>query len=426
MTNKMPPINLPALFAQMGDWKYYCTIMRLGDIAKRISYAKEISEVRPGKQLSDLIQRALTEGRAPEIGNYLIGNKDRFFNSLVVAIYEGDPTWLEFDVSPTQTSPVTGDVPEWATHAFGFLHLSGEEKMFAIDGQHRLAGIVNATDRKPDLEDDRISVLVVSHKATDVGRRRTRKLFTTLNRSAIPVNKSEIIALDESDTAAIITRRLVEEHRFFNNGQVLAKYGAANLSATDSDYFVTIIKLYDLVGYVLGRILNRFSREQLVRMKYVRPSDTQLERYYADVTSFFETFIKAIPELKEYFSAEGAKARAVIKRERHENGNLLFRAVGLETFNRVINYIQEDEGGWKAAIKAVVLLPKNVTDPPYRDVLYDTAAEKLVLGRTRLVTSLLLHMLGYEQIDKDVLRERYAVALGKDVSETRLPRRITR
>jgi DNA sulfur modification protein DndB len=421
-----PPINLPALFAQMGDWKYYSTIMRLGDVAKRISFAEKVNELRPGKQLSDLIQRALTEGRAPEIGNYLIGNKDRFFNSLVVAIYEGDPTWLEFDVNPTQQRPVTGDIPEWALHAFGFLHLSGDETMFAVDGQHRLAGIVNAVSRKPELSDDRVNVLVVSHKVTDVGRRRTRKLFTTLNRSAIPVNKSEIIALDESDTAAIITRRLVEEHPYFSRGQVLAKYGAANLSATDSEHFVTIIKLYDLVSYVIGRILNRFSRDQLVRMKYVRPSDAQLDRFYAEASDFFETFFKAIPELKEYFTAEGAKARAVIKRERHQNGNVLFRAVGLETFNRVLNYSQEDEGGWKAAIKAVVLLPRNVTDVPYRDVLYDVAAGKLVLGRTRLVTSLLLHMLGYEQIDKHILRERYAVALGKDVSETRLPRRLAR
>lgn len=40
------PINLPALFAQMGDWKYYSTIMRLGDIDDRISYADKINEVR--------------------------------------------------------------------------------------------------------------------------------------------------------------------------------------------------------------------------------------------------------------------------------------------------------------------------------------------------------------------------------------------
>jgi DNA sulfur modification protein DndB len=424
MTNG--PINLPALFAQMGDWKYYSTIMRLADIKGRISFAEKIGEVRPGKQLSDLIQRALVEGRAPEIGNYLIGNKDRFFNSLVVAIYGGEPTWLEFDVSPTAPQPLTGDVPDWAAHAFGFLHLSGEETMFAVDGQHRLAGIINAVARKPQLGDDRVSVIIVAHKATDLGRRRTRKLFTTLNRSAIPVNKSEIIALDESDTAAIITRRLVEEHRFFNNGQVLSRYGAANLSATDSEHFITIIKLYDLVGYVIGRVLNRFGRDQLVRMKYLRPNDADLDHYYAGTAAFFEALINAMPELKAYFAVTGAKAHAVLKQERHENLNVLYRSVGLEIFVRLLNYIQQDEGGWKKAIAAAALLPRSFTDVPFRDVLYDTSAERLVLGRTRLTTSLLLHMLDYEQIDKVLLRERYATILGKDASDTRLPRRIKR
>lgn len=381
---------------------------------------------RPGKQLSDLIQRALTEGRAPEIGSYLISNKDRFFNSLVVAVYGGDPTWLEFDVSPTQTNPTTGDVPAWATNAFGFLHLSGQETLFAIDGQHRLAGILNALKRKPELADDRISVIIVSHKTTDVGRRRTRKLFTTLNRSAIPVNKSDLIALDESDAAAIITRRLVEEHPYFSKGQVLAKYGAANLSATDSEHFLTIIKLYDLVSYILGYLTNRFDRERRTKLRYVRPKDSEMEAYYIGVKSFFETFINAIPELKRYFSAEGETAKAIIKRERHELGNILFRSVGLEVFLRVANHIQEEEGGWKAAIKALTLLPRRHSEVPYLHVLYDASAKRIVIGRTRLTIALLLHMLGYEQMDKETLRARYATALEKDLEITKLPRRIPR
>ncbi|MEH3107743.1 MAG: DGQHR domain-containing protein [Sphingomonas fennica] len=422
---KRPPINLPALFAQMGDWKYYSTVMRLGDAAERIDFAKEIAEIRAGKQLSDLIQRALTGARASEIGNYLVTNKDRFFNSLVVAVYDGEPSWLEFNVNPTQSNPLDGEIPEWAANAFGFLHLTGDEVMFAVDGQHRLAGMINAIARKPEVADDRISVLVVAHKSTDAGRRRSRKLFTTLNRSAVQVGKSEIIALDESDAAAIVTRRLVEEHPFFSNGQVLAQYGTANLSKTDSEHFVTIIKLYDLVGYVLGHIVNRLKREQILRLKFVRPTEAELEKHYADVSAFFETLIKAIPELKEYFTARGDKAKAIIKRERHDEKNVLFRSVGLEIFSRVTNYIQEDEGGWKEAIKALAKLPRHFTDTPYREVIYDITGDRIIPGRIRLVTFLLEHMLDYETpLGKDELRARYAKALQKEVADTRLPRRV--
>lgn len=422
---KKPPINLPALFAQMGDWKYYSTVMRLGDAADRIDFAKEIAEIRAGKQLSDLIQRALTGDRAAEIGEYLVTNKDRFFNSLVVAVYDGEPTWLEFNVNPTQSNPLEGEIPTWAANAFGFLHLSGDEVMFAIDGQHRLAGMINAIARKPALADDRISVLVVAHKSTDAGRRRSRKLFTTLNRSAVQVGKSEIIALDESDTAAILTRRLVEEHPYFSNGQVLAQYGTANLSKTDSEHFVTIIKLYDLVGYVLGHIVNRLKREQILRLKYVRPTEAELDRYYADVSGYFETFIRAIPELKEYFTARGDKAKAIVARERHQKRNVLFRSVGLEIFTRVANYIQEDEGGWKQAIKVIAKLPRHFTAIPYRDALYDVTGDRIVPGRIRLTTFLLEHMLGYDTpLGKDELRERYAKALQKDAAATKLPKRV--
>ena len=50
-----------------------------------------------------------------------------------------------------------------------------------------------------DLGDDEVSVIFVSHRDDAAGMRRTRALFTTLNKTAKPVNKSEIIALDESD-----------------------------------------------------------------------------------------------------------------------------------------------------------------------------------------------------------------------------------
>ncbi len=421
------PLNLPALFAQMGDWRYYSTIMRLGDAAERIGFADQINEIRPGKQLSDLIQRSLTGERASVIGNYLIKNKDRFFNSLVVAVYDGDPQWLEFNIDPTRPAPVSGEIPDWATNAFGFLHLSGDESILAIDGQHRLAGMKDAIAKKPSLANERISVLVVSHKVTDAGRRRSRKLFTTLNRSAIPVNKSEIIALDESDTAAIITRRLVEEHPHFSNGQVLARYGTANLSKTDREHFITIIKLYDLVGYILGHILDKLSREDIVKLRYVRPPDDILEEHYGNVSAFLEAFIKAIPELKSYFGARGEAAKKILVRERFERKNALFRAVGLEAFTRVISYISEDEGGWKEAVKAVALLPCRFTETPYRDVLFDVGGDKIIPGRTRLTYFLLEHMLGYETpIGKDELKERYAKALQRDVADIKLPRRLAR
>lgn len=421
------PLHLPALSAQMGDWRYYTTVMRLADAKEWIEFASDVNEVRVGHQLSDLIQRALTEGRATEIQKYLINEVDHFFNSLVVAVYGGEPEWMEFSVNPAagaRSSVATSDVPEWARSAFGYLHLSGSETLFALDGQHRLAGIKLAVATKETLADERVSVIVVSHKRSDAGRRRTRKLFTTLNKTARAVNKSEIIALDESDTGAIITRRLVEEHPFFSRGQILTKYGTANLSATDADHFMTIIKLYDVVTYLLGYVVNSLTREERIELRFVRPGDEELERHYKRVVNFLEKFIAAISELKDYFSKTGAAAKAVIRAERYANKNVLFRSVGLDVFLRITPKLVEDEESIKAAIAVLAKIPRRFTDRPYRDVLYSVSEEKIVPGRIRLTIRLLKHMLGYDDRDRTQLTKAYAEAIGEDPSETKLPRRL--
>lgn len=427
MTNG--PIHLPALSARLGDWSYYTTVMRLSDAAERIQFASDVNEVRPGRQLSDLIQRALSEGRAAEIGNYLVNEGDHFFNSLVVAVYGGDPEWMEFNVSSSPTSTAVrdiGDVGDWARSAFGFLYLAGAETLFALDGQHRLGGIKKAVSAKAAIGDEQISVIFVSHKLNTEGRKRTRKLFTTLNKTAKAVNKSEIIALDESDTAAIITRRLVEEHPFFSQGQVLVKYGTANLSKTDAEHFMTIIKFYDVVAFLLGYVVNSMTREQRTELRFVRPRDADLTKYHERVVSFLEKFVAGIPELKEYFSKTGVAAKAVIKDQRFVKKNVLFRSVGLDVFLRLLPELIEEEGGDKKAIAALATLPRSFTEKPYRDVMYSVGDNRIINGKIRVTARLLRHMLGYDDRDPEQLRVAYAEAMSEEPVSVRLPRRISR
>src|SRR5579863_5300443 len=93
MTNSA--LDVPAIFASMGDWSYFTAVMTLRDVAERLSFAEEIHNVRAGHQLSDLIQRALEGDRAQEIARYLRGEPEHFFSALVVAVYGGAPTWSE-------------------------------------------------------------------------------------------------------------------------------------------------------------------------------------------------------------------------------------------------------------------------------------------------------------------------------------------
>src|SRR5262249_32961766 len=150
-------------------------------------------------------------GRAKQIAGYLTSTKERFFNSLVLATYGGSPEWLEIGDFKSATRPeILKQVSESAMDTIGFLRLMGTEKIFAVDGQHRLAGIKKWLESDQDKHSETVSVLLVGHKKTAAGLERTRRLFTTLNKTAVPVRKSDIIALDEDDAMAIIARRLVE------------------------------------------------------------------------------------------------------------------------------------------------------------------------------------------------------------------------
>ena len=81
---------LPCLRGEFGSWKTYTCTMQLKDIAELINFANDLHNT---KQLSEMIQRELKKTRTKEISDYLLDNQDRFFNSLVVGIYGGEPTW---------------------------------------------------------------------------------------------------------------------------------------------------------------------------------------------------------------------------------------------------------------------------------------------------------------------------------------------
>jgi len=211
-TEPKPMVTLaPALRAGMGDWVYYVTTMRLAEVADKIDYAHEIHS---NQALNELIQRRLDERRGKKIASYLLREDQRFFNAMVVGVYGGDPSWYDFaEIVPERPGELS--LPTDAKDSFGFLSFTGKEKLFALDGQHRLSGIKQAIKKNPsDICDNQITVIFVGHHKGEEGLQRTRRLFTVLNKTAKPVLKGDIIALDEDDIMAICVRRLLDRCSF--------------------------------------------------------------------------------------------------------------------------------------------------------------------------------------------------------------------
>jgi DNA sulfur modification protein DndB len=395
--------------------------MTLKQVAQHVRYAHEVHPTER-TNLSHLIQRELNDGRSREIATYLRQNEDRFFNSLVVAVYGGDPAWHEFDVKPTSDDVNREDLSDTALYSMGYLSLTGEEELFALDGQHRVAGIKNVLGHATPMKDDEISVLVVAHHDTDAGIRRTRKLFTTLNRTAKPVKKSEIIALDESDVMAISTRYLVEQHAFFNNGQVDVLKKQANLHPGNFDVFTTIINLYDILSIVFSYVKEKVSDEERAQLRFFRPSDEKVEEYNRFSGEYFERLAANFPELRHYFESDTPVE--ILRRNRApDNSHILFRPIGQIMFANVLRKLRAtlslDE-----SMQLIRRLPTRMQGPPYAGVVWNPHRGLVENRREPLCRDLLLHMLRRYTRDREILRQRYAEALERDIETTRLPRPV--
>ncbi len=353
------------------------------EIASRVQYADELHS---NKTLSTWIQRELKTSRSKDIADYLLREDERFFSSLVIAVYGGTPRWvpLTIDIAGKNANRNASIVlPDVANDTLGVLDLSGEESLFTVDGQHRLSGMKELvsfiaendskakTKRAASVLQDSVSVLFVAH--TNDYIERTRRLFTTLNKTAKPVSKKETIALDENDAMAIVTRRLVERHPWFMDDRI-ALVMSNNLPTKYDKSFTSIGNLYDILMLFFVNIEKAGTAKQL---QFSRLSDSRLDTLYSSAVTFFEDLADAIPELNEYFLS--TTPQKVIKKHRHENGgHVIFRPLGLWIITSVAVEITRQcaatkskgivqKAQWQARVAA---LPGQLTGQPYNGVLW--------------------------------------------------------
>ena len=281
---------IPALRARMGDWIYYVTFLRMDQIADQINLA---GEIHPSTVLKEMIQREVTN-RSSQISNYLLNQPQRFFNSLIVGVYEGSPDWYELKIGTNRhfDAPI---LPSEMDGVFGILRLDGTQTFFAIDGQHRVEGIRQAVKEQDELKKEEVSVIFVAHQDDLAGMERTRRLFTTLNRYAKPVQKTEIIALDEDDTIAIVTRDLVEKHQLFCDKFLFRTEIKPNIRLENREVLELIQRDFRLNGITLSRnvkvsvkkedliwLIIDYARQQTYT---VRKEKNELKIYYQKIST---------------------------------------------------------------------------------------------------------------------------------------------
>jgi DNA sulfur modification protein DndB len=410
---------MPCLRGSFGDWIYYSCLMSVGDLATRVQYA---DQVHTSKELSKLIQRSLEGERAAKIATYLRSNDERFFNSLVLATYDGSPEWYDVgNLRSSKNSEILEEMSEGAVDTIGLLRLTGEEKIFALDGQHRLAGMKLAISQGQAVGNEMVSVILVGHSLDAVGSRRTRRLFTTLNKTAIPVKKKDIIALDEDDVMAITARRMVEQDDAFKHPKIAVISGEA-MPTTNTSSLITISALYDLLKVLF---MHRDGLRSDYNLRFNRPDDDKLEEYHIAAVEFFEALGRTFPPIAQLMRAQNS-ATVVAQNRTADGGHILFRAIGLDIFVRTAFAIAARDGlALPLAIAKLSVLPTQLSQVPFRDVIWDPVRQTVIAKNKALARRLVFYMLRLPMSarQRDTLEGDYRVALGheRDDVKVKLP-----
>ncbi len=317
-------MKIPAIRAKIGDWTYYVTTLTFEQVNNFVSKVDE--QLHRSEGLKELIQRSITNNYL-SIKNYILNQPELFFNALVLAVYDDYPNWLEVEVKYSDDEQ---------TYQLGLLDFPGEHKIFPLDGQHRVEGIKAALAENPNVGNQQIAAIFVGHKNDEQGMRRSRRLFSTLNRYAKPVTMDDIIALDEDDSIAIVTRELLETFDLFTLNRVTKNKNKA-IQENDKQSFTSIITLYDC-NYELLKVFRRKRkldapdevRDKKTLTEYLkfRPSDPEVELFHSFCLEYWSAFVSSFDVVQSYLGEKSAHPARHFRNSAN-GGNLLFRPVGL-------------------------------------------------------------------------------------------------
>ena len=408
--------SFPALRARMGDRAYYISLMTFEDIKEWI---KPVDAIHEKKELKTWLQREISQKHVEKISNYLINQQQRFFNAIVVGIFLGNPNW--FPIELEKDFPFESyEIDDSVDNTFGFINLTGNEDIFAIDGQHRVEGIKYAVNVNSELKKEQQCVIFVSHRKTEEGQKRTRRLFSTLNRYAKPVSRGEIIALSEDDAFAIVTRKLAEEYKYLSGGFALFTK-ETNIPPYNKSCVTTMLALYEMVKTLSVPMTSAGSREK-TKLEVGPPEEAKIQKIYDLQCEFWDALRKFIPEIKEVTS-KPSKMELAGKYRNSEGGHLLFRPNGQKPFARAVRVLLDRGATIENAVQALSRVPLSLTSEPWIKILWENG--NVITKNDVLAQNLFLYMVGHPPGTKTKsydLEERYQKALDdKTASLKKIP-----
>lgn len=419
---------LPALKGYVGGWNYYLTVMKFSEVEKRIKFAREIYET---DTLNQLIQRDVLPIRSKEIANYLLSNSQRFFNAITVGVFGGHPEWVETSVPNKYVDKELPNIGLDQQGILGFLKLDGNELLFPIDGQHRVAGIRELNGIKDErvnkIMEEELPVIFVGHDRTPAGIRRIRRLFSSLNRYAKPVSLKDIIALDEDDIVAICTRELIETHPLFNKNNIALNTGTS-INPNDTKSFTNVVTLYKCNDLILQLAYDFKTTMGWNKYKLLRPPEEKIKEAAKFISDFWTKFIAKNSIVKKYINQPGEPS--VKDYRSRQGGYYFFRPVGLLAYCKCIKTIVKGGISLDKAFNLLSKINTRLNALPWKGIIWEPALGRMSVRdlNQKVVYQMILYMIGIDlklvkQTEEKLLQE-YASLLNKEVSDVKLPAKV--
>ncbi len=326
----------PAMQARMGSWPYFIVRMKMSEIAKEVDLAEDLFK---DGQLRDHMQRSPDTRRIEhDLVDYLVDQKDRFFSSIVVAAVGGSPTWQPVEDVEGVNAPAV--FSQLFKGSVGALLFAGDPRYYVLDGQHRVSAIKLLVEGgaprscADGFHDEVLSVIVVLPEDHEGGGRnwkqRYRRLFTSLNRWARPTGRDTNIIMDEDDRFAILTRRLITRHAFFQaEGRQKSSYRVSTRGRnlrSGAPHFTTLQILYDVNQRLLtsaARLQDDWPLPGRLRDPFLqqRPPEGELDENLEELVGYWDVLIRLLPELRQ-------DPREMRRHEVPGEDNLLFWPIG--------------------------------------------------------------------------------------------------
>ena len=375
----------PAMKARMGDWNFFMVRMRMKEVKNEVNFAHDIHH---DGTLSKAIQRVLDARRLKTGLAQFLDRADRFFSSIVVAAIGGSPKWcpvrIDSSVVPEllQNSPALDDV-------FGILTFDGDEKYYALDGQHRVLAIKSRLNENPHdaVGNDFLSVLVVMPQddaASDSHdwQVRYRRLFSSLNRYAKKTDRDTDIIMDEDDLFAILTRRLITEHDFFqatgrqrDSSRIETKgknirSGQPHFTSLQTLYGMNITLLSSKKRSTEGWRHHPGRERNIKTIIQQRPSEEALDEYYDELSRYWDAIVAAFPVMHE-------EPRLMRSSTGTGKAHALFFPVVQELFARLVrsewdelaDASSADSATLEVALRRLQQVRWSLREPPWRQTI---------------------------------------------------------